>query len=326
MSSTSDMSGASGPDGTGARFATELTLTGPFRAPAQMLAAQEYDGHASIHDGDTADSLGLAGAPIEAPTHFSQFDPLAAALWGREWFERGCISCHFRTMVVEGEEVQASLTTTGDRSGRIEAHKADGTPVLVGSVSVGPDRPPTELDVRRARQAEGGPGELFIVDQLEIGARDDGEIASLTHDEPNGSGYPFSLAEKVERITEPHPWYTPEGGAASPWGGAVVPMEMISVLAHKGGPRWPLRGPVLGLFLDMEVDLVDGPVLVGRDYRLDRELIGLGQSRRTESYWTRTTLTDTTTGRPTAVVVLHAGVFKESYAGYPQRQRHPRHA
>jgi hypothetical protein len=223
--------------------------------------------------------------------------------------------------VVEGEEVQAALTTGGahgNRAGRIEAHKADGTPVLAGSVSVGPDHPPTALDERRERQAQGDPGELFIVDQMEVGARDDGEIASLTHDERNGAGYPFSLAEKLDRITEPHPWYTPEGGAGSPWGGAVVPMEMISVLAHKGGPRWPLRGPILGLFLDMEIKLIDGPVLVGRDYRLDRELLGLGQSRRTESYWTRTTLTDTTTDRPTGVVVLHAGVFKESYAGYPK--------
>ena len=57
-------------------FATEVTLTGPLRSPAQLLAEQEVDGHASIHDGDAAASLGLAGAPIEGPTHFSQFDPL----------------------------------------------------------------------------------------------------------------------------------------------------------------------------------------------------------------------------------------------------------
>ena len=47
-----------------------------------MLADQEVEGHASVHDGETAASLGLAGAPIEGPTHFSQFDPMAVALWG----------------------------------------------------------------------------------------------------------------------------------------------------------------------------------------------------------------------------------------------------
>src|SRR4029453_13481531 len=115
-----------------------------------------------------------------------------------------------------------------------------------------------------------------IVDQLQVGMRSpNARAATVTHNDGNGPGYPFSLAEKLERITEPHPWYTPEGGAASPWGRAVVPMEMISVLAHRAGPRWPVGGPVLGLFLDMEVKLLDGPVFVDQPYRLGRELVGL---------------------------------------------------
>jgi len=301
-----------------AAFATELTLAGPLRSPAQMLQEQDVGGgRSSIHDGDTAASLGLDGAPIEAPTHFSQIDPLAAALWGRAWFEHGCVSCHFRTMVVEGEQVQASLTTTGPGAARVEAHKADGTPVLVGTASVGPDHRESELDARLARGSD--PGELFIVDQLSVGMRSDApRTASVTHDDANGPGYPFSLAEKLARITEPHPWYTPEGGASSPWGRAVLPLEMVSVLSAKAGAAWPVRGPALGLFLDLEIRLVEGPVFVGQEYRVEPEIVGLSQSRRTESYWTRTTLTDATTGRVAAVVLLHSGVFKESYAGYPR--------
>ena len=57
------------------------------RAPAQMLAEQEYAGHTSVHDDETAAQLGLAGAPIEGPTHFSQIDPLAVERWGQAWFE-----------------------------------------------------------------------------------------------------------------------------------------------------------------------------------------------------------------------------------------------
>ena len=300
-----------------ARFATEVTLTGPWRSPAQMLAEQDVGGHASVHDGATAASVGLAGAPIEAPTHFSQIDPLAVAVWGRDWFERGCVSCHFRTMVVEGEQVQASLTGTGDRSARVEARKPDGTPVLVGTASVGPDDPETELERRLAQR--GDPGELFIVDELRVGMRSDGRSpVSVTHADRNGPGYPFSLAEKLERITEPHPWYTPEGGARSPWGRAILPMEMISVMSAKAGAPWPVRGPALGLFLDLEIRLVEGPVFVGQDYAVDCEIVGLGQSRRTESYWTRTTLTDAATDQVAAVVLLHSGVFKQSYAGYPR--------
>lgn len=299
---------------TTAGFGTEITLTGPLRSPAQMLQEQEVDGHASVHDADEAARLGLLGAPIEGPTHFSQFDPLAVTLWGGAWFERGCISSHFRTMVVEGEEVQASLTTTG----RIEAHKADGTPVLTGTASLGPDHPESELDARLAKQAAGDPGELFIVDQLEVGMRsDDAHEVSMSFDDGNGPGYPFSLTDKLERITEPHPWYTRSGGASSPWGRPIVPIEMISVLANKSGRGWPVRSPAMGLFLDLEIRLVEGPVFVDQRYAVAREIVGLSQSRRTESYWTRTTLTDVSSGQVAAIVLLHSGVFKESYPGYP---------
>ncbi|MEY2456496.1 MAG: hypothetical protein QOK06_1590 [Acidimicrobiaceae bacterium] len=298
------------------RFATEVTVSGPLRSPAQMLAEQEVDGHASVHDADAAAALGLIGAPIEGPTHFSQFDPLAVALWEQPWFERGCISSHFRTMVVEGEQVQASMTTTGPNAARIEAHKADGTPVLTGTASVGPDHGETELDARLASM--GDPGELFVIDRLEVGMRRTGEVVSMTHSERNGSAYPFSLAEKVARITEPHPWYTDAGAASSPWGRAIVPIEMISVLCHKSGQGWPVRSPALGLFLDLEIRLVDGPVFVDQDYGVEREIVGLSQSRRTESYWTKTTLADAGSGAPVATVLLHSGVFKESYPGYPK--------
>lgn len=297
-------------------FTTKLKIMGPFRSPAQMLAEQEVDGHASVHDGDQAADLGLAGAPIEGPTHFSQFDPLATALYGPAWFEHGCISSHFRTMVVEGEQVQAIAMTTSSRTARIEAYKADGTPVLEGSISLGPEHAPTILDLRR--EAQGDPGDLFIIDQLAVGmVGDTDRVVSMGFTEHNGPAYPFSIADKVARITEPHPWYTPEGGAASPWGRPIIPMEMISVLTNKNSNRWPVRGPVLGLFLDLEVRMIEGPVFQDQPYSLHREIIGLSQSRKTESYWTRTRVTDTTTGRLTAEVVLHQGVFKASYPDYP---------
>ena len=301
------------------RFATEITLTGLVRSPAQMLAEQSYDGHPSVHDGETAASLGLTGAPIEGPTHFSQVDPLAVAMWGQAWFERGCISAHFRKMVVAGEQVVATLTTSGSSSARIEAHNVDGQPVLTGTASVGPDHPETELEARRACQ--GDPGELFIVDRLEVGMRVvDDEPVTITHDDGNGPLYPFSLAQKLAQITEPHPWYTPDGGRSSPWGRAIVPMEMISVLVNKAGPRWPVRTPSLGLFLDLEVRLLDGPVFVDQRYLVEREVAGLSQSRRTESYWTRSTLSDAGTDAEVAEVLLHSGVFKESYPGYPENR------
>lgn len=285
-----------------------------------MLADQHYDGHSSIHDDATASSLGLTGAPIEAPTHFSQIDPLAVLVWGDRWFERGCVSAHFRTMVVEGEQVQASMVLHEDtETGQIEAHKADGTPVLAGTAAIDADPDTTELGVRLA--SLGDPGPLHVIDQVEVGMREQGIAVSVPFDEPNGPGYPFSLAEKLARITEPHPWYTSDGAKTSPWGRPVLPLEMISVLAHKHRAGWPVRTPSLGLFLDMQIRLIDGPVFADQTYALERQIVGRSQSRRTESYWTRTTLTDIDAGRPTAEVLLHSGVFKDSYPGYPHPER-----
>lgn len=300
------------------RFDTDITMTGPLRAPRQMLASQVIRGHASLHDGEVAGSLGLPGAPIEAPTHFSQFDPLAFVWWGPAWFERGCISGHFRTMVVDGETVRASLTTQGPLRSLIEAHKSDGSPVVSGTASLGPGDGPSELDHRLSALTDLRP--FFIVDQLEVGmTREIPEAVSITADEGNGPLYPFSLRDKLERITEPHPWYTAEGSVSSPWSRPILPMEMVSVLAHKVDPMWPVRTPAVGLFLDLEVRLVKGPVFVDEEYQVKSEIVGLSASRRTESFWSLTTISDTKSGEPVAKVMLHSGLFKDSYPDYPTR-------
>ncbi len=292
-------------------FDAPITLEGPAREPRQMLADQTYGGHASLHDDATAGSLGLSGAPIEGPTHFSQFDPLAHILWGDAWFERGCISAHFQTMVVEGEQVTARATRRSAARADIAASKGDGTPVLTGSITSDPDVP-TALDERRARL--GDPGDLFILDQQSVGDRSGPVTASVDLTTPNGDLYPFSLEQKLDAITEPSDWYRAGG---NPWGRPILPMEMVSVLTQKAGTEFPVRGPSVGLFLDLEVKLVAGPIFVGQEYVLEREVVGLGQSRRTESSWVRTDVTDAASGDLVAHVLLHSGVFKESYAGYP---------
>jgi hypothetical protein len=289
-------------------------LVGPVRSPAQMLAEQDLGGHTSVHDDDTADRLGLAGAPIEGPTHFSQFDPLAVFHWGQAWFEQGCISAHFLNMVVEGDEVRATLTPTGSSAARIAAAKADGTPVLTGTATLGPDEP-TELDERRRRGLE-DPGQLYIVDQLEVGMTSaTPDSVTMSPDEHNGRLYPFTLAQKLDRITELTPWY--HDAQSSPWGRPIVPTEMVSVLAHKSPGHFPVRGPAVGLFIDLEVRYVDGPVFVDQRYLVEHTIVGIGQSRRVESYWTESTVTDAETGVHAATVLLHQGVFKASYADYP---------
>jgi len=140
-------------------------------------------------------------------------------------------------------------------------------------------------------------------------------------DQNMGALYPFSLVQKLAVITEPSPWY--HDASASPWGRAIVPMEMISVLAEYTGhqARFPVKGPVVGLFADQEIRLIDGPLFVGEEYVLRREIVALSESKRTESYWTRTRIFDATGERQVAEMLLNHAVLKESYAGYADAAR-----
>lgn len=300
-------------------FDTPISLCGPLRVPRQMLAEQEYSGHTSIHDDSTAEQLGLQAGPIEGPTHFSQFVPLLADIWGQAWFERGCLSAHFQNMVVEGESVRAfaERPAQGAVRTRAWAEKADGTPVLEASASIGPDDGDTLLDQRMAKLR--APEKLVILSDLHegmTGAED--EPVRMDADQHMGKLYPFSLNQKLEKITENSPWYS--DGAASPWGRPIIPLEMVSVLvehtSHKAG--FPVKQPSIGLFADLEIRMMDGPLFVGEDYLLRREIVALSESKRTESYWVRTSIYDAAGETLKAQMLLNHAVMKQSFPGYEE--------
>ena len=193
-------------------FATEIAFVGPLRSPAQMLDDQSDDGHPSVHDGDTAASLGLAAGAYRGADASQPVRPVGSPRWGGvQWFQHGCISSHFQTMVVEGEQVQASLTTIGPNSGAYRRPEG-GTAPPYSSAPRRSDQAIRETELAKRRRRSGEPGELFIIDQLEVGMTFDSGPASISFDDPNGPSYPFPLADKVKRMTEPHPWYTAGGG------------------------------------------------------------------------------------------------------------------
>ncbi len=298
---------------------TPLTLCGPLRRPLQMLADQEYGGHTSIHDDATAEKLGFRGAPIEGPTHFSQFAPLLAHLWGQAWFERGCFSAHYQTMVVEGEQVRAfvELPAEGATRTRAWAEKADGTPVLEASASLGPETAATLLEERMAQLRP--PGPLRILADLHVGQRGaQDERVRMDPDQHMGALYPFSLNQKLTKITEPSPWYG--DAAASPWGRPIIPLEMVSVLAEYSSEqaKFAVKGPAVGLFADQQIRMVDGPLLVGEDYLLRREIVALSESKRTESFWVRTRIYDAAGQVLKAEMLLNHASLKASFAGYAE--------
>jgi hypothetical protein len=289
-------------------------LAGPWRKPVNMLLEQSYDNHLSLHDDAMAQKLGFKAGPIEGPTHYSQFVPLAEAIWGERFLREGCLSAHYRNMVMEGEEVRAFIEREpGEDHAKIWATKKDGTEVLKGTASVGPQAPPSALDMRL--------GELSPLEQpvilrdLKVGQRMKRQKIRMDADQHMGDLYPFSLNQKLAKITEPSPWYA---GGDSPFGGAIVPWEMVSVLlqyvAREDG--LPVKGPAVGLFADQEIRMIDGPLFVGEDYEIEREIVALSGSRRTESYWTRTFVYRPGETKVIASMLLNQATLKESYAPY----------
>lgn len=298
-------------------FDTPLYLCGPLREPRQMLADQEYSGHTSIHDDSMAEKLGFRAGPIEGPTHFSQFVPLLVEIFGQAWFERGCFSSHFQNMVVEGEQVRAFVErpTAGSNRVRCWAEKADGTPVLEASASLGSDDGPTLLEERMAKLRP--PEKLVILSELKLGMRGaEEEHVRMDADQHMGNLYPFSLNQKLERITENSPWYS--DAQTTPWGRAIIPLEMVSVLAEYTSKQaaFPVKQPVVGLFADQEIRMIDGPLFVGEDYLIRREIVALSESKRTESYWVRTHIYDSTGSTLKAQMLLNHATLKQSYANY----------
>ncbi len=309
---------------TSAAFNTAITerdnaLFGPWRRPAQMLHAQVYDSHASIHDDATAQKLGFQGGTIEGPTHFSQFAPLCEKIWGKAWFETGCLSAHYRNPAFEGEEVQATIATPkpGEKSCTIGMTRRDGTEILRGTASVGQDGTETALHQRL--------GELkpladpVILGDLKVGMKTGRQIVKMDFDQNMGDLYPFSLREKLKVITEPSPYYS---GSDNPWGRPIVPMEMLSVLFQYRAreDRLPVRGPAVGLFADQEIRLLRGPIFVGENYTTEREVVALSGSRRTESMWVRTTVF-AADGKPVATMLLNLASIKDSYANYQREHK-----
>jgi len=304
-------------------FKTELLerdnlLVGPWRSPKQMLHAQVYDSHASIHDDVTAQKLGFQGGTIEGPTHFSQFAPLGERIWGQQWFETGCLSAHYRNPAFEGEEVQAwfERPKPGEKICAIGMTRRDGTEILRGTASVG-DVTDTALN-RRLGELKPLTDPVILAD-LKVGMKTPRQTVKMDFDQHMGDLYPFSLAEKLKVITEWSAYYAQE---LNPWGRAIIPMEMLSVLFQYRAreDKLPIRGPAVGLFADQEIRLLRGPLFPGETYTTEREVVALSGSRRTESAWMRTTVFDSD-DTPVATMLLNMASLKDSYANYEQEHK-----
>ncbi len=185
--------------------------------------------------------------------------------------------------------------------------KRDGTEILRGTASVGGDGSETALH-RRLGELKPLADPVILAD-LKVGMKTTRQTVKMDFDQNMGDLYPFSLAQKLKVITEPSAYYSQE---LHPWGRAIIPMEMLSVLFQYRAreDKMPIRGPAVGLFADQEIRLLRGPLFPGETYTTEREIVALSGSRRTESAWIRTTVF-AADDKPVATMLLNMASLKD---------------
>ncbi len=266
---------------------------GPVRTPRNRASAawRERSGGAaerpassarSIHDDQTAQSLGFRGGTIAGSIHLDQFPPVVMAAFSERWFEAGSISLAFKNATVDAEPVVASVRVpeTGAHQVPARMERTDGLNVAEGTVGVG-ETEPTHLYAIDLRPSPSD--ELRLLAGIAPGS----PIAART----------FSVDAAAQRtriedgaMTEPLPWYT----GRSPWGPPIVPPSAIVQLIRNGRDDFgPHIRDAVGLFSAIELRFGSGPLRCDTTYEVSGEVVAVGASPKTEYVWYDSRAVDT---------------------------------
>jgi hypothetical protein len=277
-------------------------ITGP------LWAARNWSidaGEGSIHDDATAEELGFRGGTVAGDVHMNQFPPVLVGIFGNDWFERGNLSLNFKNATVDLERVQvfAEPLVAGEHQTRVWMEREDGLLVCAGTAALG-DHSCSELQEKDLRPCD--PAELRILNRLRAGM-------SL------GSYDVFAAPDKqFERydtrvISDPMPWYR----ETSPWDGVVAaPCTILEFLwAYPMQGMQPYIGEAVGLFGAIEIGFINGPFLLNLDYRIESEVVCVGQSPQTEYVWYDSTAYNEA-GEVVATMRMQSRVMKASSPAY----------
>jgi hypothetical protein len=282
-------------------------ITGQERRPRNLSAGAV----GSIHDDATATSLGFRGGTVAGSIHMDQFPPLLLEAFGPGWFESGSLSLYFRHATTDGEPVIALLgrppAGEGDAQVRAWATTTDGTLVADGTAAGNPAAT-SALRSRDLRAVD--PAELRILASLRPGDAI-GDCQVTVHGERQHSVVSQGL------MTEPLDWYT----GSSPWGGPIAaPSTVVNLLYADllAGLRTAL-GKHVGLFGAIEIRFLNGPVFLGRRYRVTGEVVALSQTPKTEVLWFDSLARDEA-GRPVADMRMMLRQMKQSSPRYAETQ------
>mmetsp|Transcript_43215 Transcript_43215/g.84888 ORF Transcript_43215/g.84888 Transcript_43215/m.84888 type:complete len:353 (+) Transcript_43215:42-1100(+) len=316
--------------------ATKGILIGRVCNPSNDLMEQDVGGgHRPIHDENIAASLGFTdGAPIHGTVHFSQLAPLLLEAFGHRWFEEGSISVHFLKPVRHLEPVRAfaEIPRGGQSQIRIWMEKDDGggTRVFEGTASCGSRAglAPSTIQRRIASLKTMPLTTELILMRLRPGERSARELGvGIDFGRRIGGLFPHTIEQKNRVITEPSLWYEEGGGSSSPWGRAVLAPELLNAIMFYTYDRvkWQdgsvADNKAVGLFGGCEVNVLDGPLFPGELYDLEREVIGLGETRGTEFVWVHTRLFRQGSDSVVAEMLLQTMALKRSVPGYNKMRK-----
>ncbi len=248
------------------------TMTGPLWA-ARNGSADE--GAGSIHDDETAAELGFRGGTVAGDIHMNQFPPVLLKIFGNEWFEHGNLSLSFKNATIDKEQVQvfAESLVPGETQVRVWMERDDGLLVCEGTAAIG-DHSKSELRTRDYRACD--PEELKILRRVKPGMSL-GSYDVIATTDKQFQRYDANL------ISDPLSWYR----ESSPWGDPVAaPCTILEFLwgsAMKG--LGPLVEDSTGLFGAMEIGYSNGPFIMGQRYKIESEVVCVGQSPKTEYVW-----------------------------------------
>lgn len=235
---------------------------GAWRGLVNTAADQE----GSIHDDTAAQKLGFRGGFVPGSVVGAAAMPAVTAAFGEKWMEGGWYSLTFVSPVYIDDEVREVAQRTEsdiavqvlDRSGRLCCNGRAG----LGATA------PWDLSADGSHGAEG------VLPGIEIGHRFNPE--QFVAD-------PEVCAGTVRSAGDFTPWYRD----SSPWGGPLVPLEYLHVVAlhlvrHPDQPRVPrvtgVREPGMWAQHDLAVC---APLFMGREYTITEWVADKGRSGRT---------------------------------------------
>ena len=230
-------------------------------------AAQGMKG--SIHEDATAQKIGMRGGTVAGTVHFDLFAPVVQKVFGKKWFEQGCISMFFTYATINNEEVRVVIDVPpSDKDVQVKAHveMRDGRIAMEGTVSAGKPNVKSHLDVIEFKEAN--PADLRILNGVKVGDTAEKLIKVL----------PETMENRLTHAEDKIDWYK----GKSPWGPAIVPLSNLFGVIHIYDNQQFKGVPFFGA---SEYRMVNGPVKVGVEYRAVNKIISLGLTSKTELFW-----------------------------------------